>query len=213
MVTVSVVFGKKNPIEFVQYTIFISFCLTLMHQLLLKSRLIASVGTVCLALALGCAQAGEVNINEAMSRSELMASIDELILQEQWTEAEKAVSLALKQMPESAQLRFKRAVIAERSGQTQKAVQLLKQMIQRYPEIPEPYNNLAAIYAAQGKKAQARDCLTQAVRINPNFALGWENLGNMIVQDALPYYEKAAKAAPDNRRLQIKLRNAQSLAH
>ena len=184
-----------------------------MHQSLLKTSLVTSAALVCGFLTLASAQASSVNITETMSRVELMAGIDQLIADEQWEKADRAVTLALKKMPESAQLRFKRAVIAERAGHTQKAIRLLKQMIDRYPEIVEPYNNLAAIYAAQGQKTKARECLITAVSINPNFAYGWENLGNLIVQEALPYYEKAAKAAPDQPRFQTKLRRAQALAH
>ena len=80
-----------------------------------------------------------------------------------------------------------------------------------YPEIVEPYNNLAAIYASEGNINRALSLLNQAVTINPGFALGHENLGDLYIQKAISQYKNAVRAQPANNRMNRKLKAAESL--
>ena len=51
--------------------------------------------------------------------------------------------------------------------------------MQDYPELAEPHNNLAAIYAAAGEYGKARAELEEAIRLNPRYAPAHENLGDV----------------------------------
>jgi len=47
------------------------------------------------------------------------------------------------------------------------------------PELPEPYNNLAVLYAARGDHDGARDALLRAISTHPSYATAHENLGDI----------------------------------
>jgi Flp pilus assembly protein TadD len=52
-------------------------------------------------------------------------------------------------------------------------------LIEDYPELPEPYNNLAVLYAQQKQFDKARTALEMAIRIHPGYATAYENLGDL----------------------------------
>ena len=80
-------------------------------------------------------------------------------------------------------------------------------------QLVEPYNNLAAIYAAEGNIDRALTLLNQAITINPRFALGHENLGDLYLQKAIAHYKNAVKGQPQNSRMNRKLKAAENLMH
>ncbi len=106
--------------------------------------------------------------------------------------------LGLKKNPKSLQLRFMRANALERLGRTQEARQSLTDMIAQYPEIPDPYNNLARLEAAEGRLEEAVRLLHRALLINPDFALARKNLGDVYLALA-PYNNLARLEAAEGR--------------
>lgn len=60
-----------------------------------------------------------------------------------------------------------------------------------YPELPEPYNNLAALYAKHGRYDDARSALVTATHANPNYGLAYENLGDLYLRLAAESYKRA----------------------
>ncbi|HEY9025308.1 MAG TPA: tetratricopeptide repeat protein, partial [Burkholderiaceae bacterium] len=80
-----------------------------------------------------------------------------------------------------------------------------------YPDLPEPYNNLAALYAANGDYGRARVTLEQAVRANPGYAIAHENLGDVYAALASQSYAKARQLDPTNAALDNKLALAREL--
>jgi tetratricopeptide (TPR) repeat protein len=62
---------------------------------------------------------------------------------------------------------------------------------EEYPELAEPYNNLAVLYAGQGDYDKARAALQAAVRSNPAYATAYENLGDVYLRLAARAYERA----------------------
>ena len=61
--------------------------------------------------------------------------------------------------PRDPQMRFLRGVILTEQKKQNEAIAAFTQLTQDFPELPEPYNNLAALYAAQSKFDQARAAL------------------------------------------------------
>ncbi len=119
--------------------------------------------------------------------------------------------LGLKKNPKSLQLRFMRANALERLGRTQEARQSLTDMIAQYPEIPDPYNNLARLEAAEGRLEEAVRLLHRALLINPDFALARKNLGDVYLALARECYEKASPQLPANRSLAYRLETLKRL--
>jgi tetratricopeptide (TPR) repeat protein len=95
--------------------------------------------------------------------------------------------------PRDPQMRFIKGVILTNTGKTDDAIAIFTQLTQDYPELPEPYNNLAVLYAAQGQFDKARASLEMAVRTNPSYAVAYENLGDVYARLAAQSYAKAVQ--------------------
>ncbi len=119
--------------------------------------------------------------------------------------------LGLKKNPKSAQLRFMRANALERLGRTNEARKALSDMIAQYPEIPDPYNNLARLEASEGRLEEAIRLLQRALLINPDFALARKNLGDIYLALARECYEMATPALPANKVLAVRLQTIKRL--
>jgi len=118
---------------------------------------------------------------------------------------------ALAQRPGDAALRFLQAVLLTEAGQAPEAQRLLERMTEEFPDLPEPYNNLAVLQAANGQLDLARSLLETALRLDPDYRTAHENLGDVFVRLAQRAYESAsgARAEPS---LQTKLRLVRELA-
>jgi ketosteroid isomerase-like protein len=57
--------------------------------------------------------------------------------------------------------------------------------------LPEPYNNLAVLYASSGQYEKARITLEKAIRTNPSYMTAYENLGDVYGKLASQAYDKA----------------------
>lgn len=174
----------------------------------IKKLLPYGLAVILLSSAASFSLAATFEFEEPRNETERLQLVDRLIVEKQWDDALKQMDLALKANPKNVQIQFKRAVVYTRMGQRAKAKQALTDLIDRYHEIVEPYNNLAAIYASEGNYTKATALLTQAVTLNPNFAMGYENLGDLALQGrhadaqkALQYYEKALSITPNDKPL------------
>ena len=113
--------------------------------------------------------------------------------------------------PRDAAMRFLRAVMLTELQRTAEAIDALNQLIADFPDLPEPYNNLAVLYAAQGRIDRARDLLEAALRHDPGYAVAQENLGDVFVRLAQRAYERAGSSGRGSDGLQRKLRLARDL--
>ena len=68
-------------------------------------------------------------------------------------------------------------------------------LTQDFPDLADPYNNLAVLHAAEGDLDEAQAALQQALRLQPDHAQAQENLGDVLLRLALRAYERAQKAA------------------
>ncbi len=118
---------------------------------------------------------------------------------------------AIAERPRDATMRFLRAVMLTELQRTTEAIDALNKLIEDFPDLPEPYNNLAVLLAAQGRIDAARDLLETALRHDPGYAVAHENLGDVFVRLALRAFERAS-ASRNDEGLQRKLRLARELA-
>ena len=107
--------------------------------------------------------------------------------------------------PRDPQMRFLRGVILTEQGRTADATLAFTQLTQDFPELPEPYNNLAALYAQQSEFERARDALETAIRLSPAYATAHENLGDVYARLAAQTYDRAQRIAPANPTIAPKL--------
>jgi len=106
-------------------------------------------------------------------------------------EALDRVNAFLTQHPKDARARFLKGVILTEQSKTDEAIKVFTELTQDYPELPEPYNNLAVLYAGQGDYQKARKALETAIRTHPSYAVAHENLGDIYATLASQAYDKA----------------------
>jgi len=138
-----------------------------------------------------------IGLVPAASGDELQ-DVSKLVSAGKLDEADKRADAFLAKNPKDAQMRFLKGVVLSQRGQRDAAVTMFVGLTQDYPELPEPYNNLAVIYAAQGQYDNARAALETAVRVSPNDATAYENLGDIYAALAARSYRDARRYDPKN---------------
>jgi tetratricopeptide (TPR) repeat protein len=93
--------------------------------------------------------------------------------------------------PREPQARFLKGVALADSGKTDDAIAVYLRLVADFPELPEVRNNLAVLYGQKGNYDGARDELTAAILAAPDYAIAYENLGDVYARLAGSNYEKA----------------------
>lgn len=109
----------------------------------------------------------------------------------QWAQARGAVEQQLQAKPKDAQLLLYKGVIQRESGQLREAQATFTQLSVEHPNLPEAWNNLAAVHAAQGQFEQARVALEKALHTHPSYAAAYDNLGSVYARLASLAYSRA----------------------
>ena len=117
--------------------------------------------------------------------------IDASIASQNWSAALAELDARIASHPHDAQAKFKRGAVLARLNRDDDAIRQFSELTQLYPELPEPYNNLAALYAKQGRYQDARTALETAVQANPSYGLAYENLGDLYLHLAEQSYRRA----------------------
>ncbi|HEY2023969.1 tetratricopeptide repeat protein [Paraburkholderia sp.] len=117
--------------------------------------------------------------------------IDASIEQQNWRAALTQLDARIASNPHDAQARFKRGTVLAHLGRDDEAITAFTELTQLYPELPEPYNNLASLYAKHGRLSEARAALETATQVNPNYGLAYENLGDLYLRMADAAYRRA----------------------
>ncbi len=123
----------------------------------------------------------------------------------QHPQALERVNKVLAAKPKDPQARFLKGLIFTEQGKTKDAIDIFTKLTQDYPDLPEPYNNLAVIYAGQGQYEKARAALEQSIRTHPSYATAYENLGDVYAKLASQAYNKALQLDSSNTGAQNKL--------
>ncbi|WP_232522530.1 tetratricopeptide repeat protein [Chitinibacter sp. GC72] len=137
--------------------------------------------------------------------------IQQLIRTKQFTQALDRADKALGKSPKDAQLRFLRGIALSETGRTDDAIKAFTQLSEDYPQLPEPYNNLAVLYANKGQYDKARGALQLAIQTNPSYAIAHENMGDLYARLASQAYDKALQLEGGNPQVQTKLKLVDSL--
>jgi tetratricopeptide (TPR) repeat protein len=109
----------------------------------------------------------------------------------QHQQALERVNKVLTAKPRDARARFLKGLIFAEQGNTKDATDVFLALTKDFPDLPEPYNNLAVIYASQGQYDKARGALEQSIRTHPSYATAYENLGDVYAKLASQAYDKA----------------------
>ncbi len=134
-----------------------------------------------------------------------LPEVQRLIRQGQYPQALEKVDAYLSSRPKDAQGRFLKGLILTEMNRPGDAIALFTKLTEDYPELPEPYNNLAVLYAQQKQYDRARTALEMAIRTHPSYAIAYENLGDVYAKLASQAYDKALQLDSSNAAAQNKL--------
>jgi tetratricopeptide (TPR) repeat protein len=129
----------------------------------------------------------------------------------QLNEALKKIDAVLAQKPKDAQMRFLKGIIFAEQNKSAEALSVFSKLTDDYPELPEPYNNLAVLYASSGQFNKASAALEMAIRTNPTYATAHENLGDVYAKLAGQSYDKALQLDSNNSNAKLKLNLVKNL--
>src|SRR5712691_8921180 len=138
-------------------------------------------------------------------RADELQDIDRLLKQSQHAQALERVNQYLSQRPKDAKGRFIKGLILVEQNKVAEAIEVFTALSRDYPELPEPYNNLAVLYAAQGQYEKARQQLEMSIRTHPSYATAYENLGDVYTKLASQAYDKALQFDSSNSAAKNKL--------
>lgn len=119
--------------------------------------------------------------------------------------AMQRVDRAIAAHPADPALLFLRAVMLEQSHRDREATEGYLALTRDFPELAEPFNNLAVLHAARGDIDGARTLLEEALRRDPDYPTAQQNLGDVLVRQAERAYDAAAQIPRPSTTLERKL--------
>ena len=168
----------------------------MLMRLFAQSTVLAALMTAFMALFSTALLAGP---------AEDLKDAAKLYQQNKFDGAMTKVNGVLAQTPKDAQGRFLKGLIFTEQKKIADAIQMFTSLTEDYPELPEPYNNLAVLYAGQGNYDKAKAALELAIHTHPTYGTAYENLGDIYAQLARRSYDKALQLDKSNATAQSKL--------
>ena len=159
----------------------------------IRSKLLAAVLS---ALWIGTAAAAPIDDLREAQR---------LYAQGRLPQSMEKVDAFLKAQPRDPQGRFLKGLLLTEQKRIPEAIQVFTGLTEDFPELPEPYNNLAVLYASQGNYDKAKSALELAIHTHPSYATAHENLGDIYAQLASRAYDRALQLDKNNATAQLKL--------
>jgi tetratricopeptide (TPR) repeat protein len=132
-------------------------------------------------------------IQDKLDRRQAQAALQEI-------EARELALAELGGPGRDVQLMFQKARALAQLGKTAEAEAVYREMTIQYPELAEPWNNLAILYISRNDLDQARMALEAAIMNNPRYTAAISNLADLQLLLALQGYEKAASLGDRNAR-------------
>lgn len=139
------------------------------------------------------------------ARADVYGDVRQLLRNGKLAEAEAQADRHLKTKPRDPQMRYLKGLMQRETGRVAEALETFRRLTEDFPELPEPYNGLAAIHASQGRYEEARVALEQALRAHPGYATAHENLGDVYTRLARLSYCAALRHESGNADLKAKL--------
>ena len=140
-----------------------------------------------------------------MAQANELQEISTLYKQGQHAAALSRVNNYISSHPKDAQARFMKGLILSDQNNPSEAIGVFFALTQDYPQLPEPYNNLAVLYASQGQYEKAKTALEMAIQTHSSYSIAHENLGGIYAKMASQAYDKALQLDKSNSTVQTKL--------
>lgn len=168
------------------------------------SPTLSTFARLAAALALMCLAAGAAKADDA-------AEVRALLARGEAASALQRVEAALAAQPRDVALRFLQGVVLLDLQRDEAALAHFTAMTQDYPELPDPYNNIALLHARAGRLEMARQALEAALRNDPGHRTARINLGELHLMLAAQAWELATATGPVNVPLLHRLEGVRAL--
>lgn len=142
-------------------------------------------------LAVKALAAATLSLSALSVQADDVGDVQKLLAAGKNAEALQKADQFLSTKPRDPMMRFLRGISLSQAGRTAEAITAFTKLTEDYPELPEPFNNLAVLHAQQGQYDKARNALEMAIRTNPSYATAYENLGDVYAKLASQAYSKA----------------------
>jgi len=166
--------------------------------------LLSAAGAI--AQPVGGNDAGEFAGEARRIYGEQLKSARGLIAQKQFAEAIAILDRLTSDRPREPQARFLKGVALTDSDKLDEAIATFRGVLADFPELPEPHNNLAVLYARKGEYELARVELEAAIQAAPDYGVAYENLGDVHARLAAQNYERAIARDPRSKAAPAKLK-------
>ncbi len=164
--------------------------MSLPNRFFRRATLCAGALSLCFSLSAGADEIQDIN---------------KLFKQKEYAPALERINTYLADQPKDARARFLRGLILAEQGHSADAISVFTALTVDYPKLPEPYNNLAVLYAGKGEYGRARTALEMAIRTHPSYATAHENLGDIYAKLASQAYDRALQLDRSNTGTQTNL--------
>ena len=146
-----------------------------------------------------------LSVSISLASAQTLPDVQRLMKEGQTPQALEKVDAYIASKPKDPQGRFMRGLVLTEMGRTADAIAVFTKLTEDFPELPEPYNNLAVLYAQQKQYDKARTALEMAIRTHPSYSIAHENLGDVYAKLASQAYDKALQLDSSNKSTQTKL--------
>jgi tetratricopeptide (TPR) repeat protein len=134
-----------------------------------------------------------------------ISNLNKLIEEKDYSEAKKIVEQLLSSDKENPQLLFINGVLLSELGEIDNAINVFISLTKSHPALPEPYNNLAVLYAQNGNFDLAKTALEKSIKTHPSYATAHINLGDLYTRMASESYNQALQIDKSNKNAKTKL--------
>ena len=113
-----------------------------------------------------------------------------LAAEERHSDARKVLEPLLERDPDNTRARLLHGVLRAREGQVSHAIEIFEKLKKDNPDLSEPYNNLAVLYAVEGRLDDARRILLESLEREPD-AITYASLGEVYTKLARDANQRA----------------------
>ena len=149
-------------------------------------------GLLALCTLAAVLSAAAASIDETLERVVALANEARI------AEARKVLDPLLARDADHPRLRLLDGVLRAQEGRAREAIEVFDRLRRDHPEMSEPWNNLAVLYAAEGRIDEAREALLAALERRPS-ALGYANLGEIHAKLARRAWRRARELAAEGK--------------
>ena len=154
---------------------------------------------ICLVpILIGCIFLLSPFLSHAQSDKSIIEEIKVLLKNGSYDDAETLTNQSIENNLNDPELLFYRGIIETNQGKKNQAIDTFRDLTERFPQLPEPFNNLAVLYAEKGQFRLAKEILEQAIKTNPSYLTAHINLGDIFTKMASEAYNKALEIDKSN---------------